>query len=369
MLDFAESRRERISYLVRMTRSVPTRNRETLPTTSRRVSTKSALPSGAYFFLHLKRREAFGSRRAPLGARRRGGRPLRGAAQDVTAVTAVVPPAARAEMFIINRTRALEVISMKHALTLILLITILVACAPQPTAQPAPVEPTTPQIQPKPPTTPGLPTREILAAVKLGTFPIKVKPGDLVKVQWTVNVDPPQAIDATALYYDTQSHPGTFGQGITPATAGYRSITTDPTSPLKAPRTFSTSFLAPDGDIHFRAHAVINGKHYWTNEAAIIVETVTQPSKPEFTIEADDRGFYPQEITVNRGDSLKITFIVRQSNVYYSGLQIRGPSFDTGKIAPGSRQTITLKPDATFTFTSYWPSSGVKKADGKVVVR
>jgi hypothetical protein len=90
----------------------------------------------------------------------------------------------------------------------------------------------------------------------------------------------------------------------------------------------------------------------------------------EFTLEADDSGFYPQStIEVPKGSKVKITFVVRTSNVYYGGLDFRSPKFETRQVRPGEKATVEFVADESFTFTSYWPISGVQKATGKVIVK
>ncbi len=89
-----------------------------------------------------------------------------------------------------------------------------------------------------------------------------------------------------------------------------------------------------------------------------------------FTIEADDMGFYPaNSITVNKDDNVQITFQVRPAGVYYGGLDFKAPPyFVTQRVAPGNSISVNFTADKNFTFSSYWPASGVKKADGQVVV-
>ncbi len=100
------------------------------------------------------------------------------------------------------------------------------------------------------------------------------------------------------------------------------------------------------------------------------VATTTTTQLKTFTIEADDSGFYPSgTITVSKGDRVKITFVVRTSGTYYGGLDFRSSVWgDTGTVKPGESTTVEFTADKTFTFTSYWPVSNVKKADGQVVV-
>lgn len=91
----------------------------------------------------------------------------------------------------------------------------------------------------------------------------------------------------------------------------------------------------------------------------------------EITLEADDLGFYPgSTVRVPKGANVKIHFIVRTKNTYPLGMQIRSNNnvFNTGPLSPGDTKEVEFKADQTFEFSSYWPSSGVLKANGKIVV-
>ena len=96
--------------------------------------------------------------------------------------------------------------------------------------------------------------------------------------------------------------------------------------------------------------------------------TVTEPKITSYTVKADDYMLDPKVITVKKGDILKITFQVSKDNVYYGGLDFRSDYFNTGKVIPGGIKEITLTPDQSFSYTSYWPSSGVQKATGQINV-
>jgi len=84
----------------------------------------------------------------------------------------------------------------------------------------------------------------------------------------------------------------------------------------------------------------------------------------EFTVEADDNGFYPNKLQVKIGEKVKINFKFRDASIYFAGLDIKG-HFPDIKYKLKGQQPLT----AEFTMkgetkiTSYWPSSGVKKAD------
>lgn len=104
---------------------------------------------------------------------------------------------------------------------------------------------------------------------------------------------------------------------------------------------------------------------------AILSPTPTPtPSNTGLTIviEADDYGFYPSNrLSVNAQEQVTITFHVLPRTTYYGGLTISSSKFNTGKIMPGQQATISFIADASFTITSYWPATGVKKADLHVI--
>jgi len=94
------------------------------------------------------------------------------------------------------------------------------------------------------------------------------------------------------------------------------------------------------------------------------------PETKEFSILADDHKFDPSTISVSKGETVKITFNFNDAEIYYGGLDIKSDYFTTKYRKSDSEKTKTAEfvADKSFSFTSYWPSSGVKKATGKVEV-
>ena len=84
----------------------------------------------------------------------------------------------------------------------------------------------------------------------------------------------------------------------------------------------------------------------------------------EYTIEADDRGFYPNKIRSKIGDNVTINFKFRDHLIYYAGLDVIGPfpdiKYKLGDEQPISRSFIMLEETI---IKSFWPSTGVKKAE------
>ena len=99
-------------------------------------------------------------------------------------------------------------------------------------------------------------------------------------------------------------------------------------------------------------------------ESDYVPKIEQQQGMAKFTVEADDNGFYPNKIQAKIGDKVMIHFKFRDNSIYFAGLDVKGP-FSTIKYKLKGEQPIT----AEFTMkdetkiTSYWPSSGVRKAD------
>ena len=107
-----------------------------------------------------------------------------------------------------------------------------------------------------------------------------------------------------------------------------------------------------------------------TKAITINVESGYVPPEPEpqqgmaeFTVEADDNGFYPNNIKAKIGDIVKISFKFRDDSIYFAGLDIKGPFEDIKYKLKGEQpitREFTMKDETKI--TSYWPASGVKKA-------
>lgn len=93
-------------------------------------------------------------------------------------------------------------------------------------------------------------------------------------------------------------------------------------------------------------------------------QEVQQTGLKEFSVESDDNGFYPNKLQAKIGDKVKINFKFRDSSIYFAGLDVKGP-FPTIQYKLKGEQPIaaefTMKDETKI--ISYWPSSGVKKAE------
>lgn len=89
----------------------------------------------------------------------------------------------------------------------------------------------------------------------------------------------------------------------------------------------------------------------------------------EYEVEADDNDFYPNKLKAKIGDKVIIHFKFRDNSIYFAGLDVKGP-FPTIEYKLKGEQPVTaefIMKDET-KITSYWPSSGVRKADLAVEV-
>ena len=95
--------------------------------------------------------------------------------------------------------------------------------------------------------------------------------------------------------------------------------------------------------------------------------SASQPGVEEFDVESDDFGFYPNSLMARINDRVIINFRFRNATMYFAGIDIQGP-FPTVKYRHGDKQPIkaefVMKDDTKM--TSYWPSTGIKKADLRV---
>ncbi|MBI2579055.1 MAG: hypothetical protein HYW26_05065 [Candidatus Aenigmarchaeota archaeon] len=198
------------------------------------------------------------------------------------------------------------------------------------------------------------------------------------QVVWKVKTEVPATITHTAVHYDYASHPGVFGTDVSAAESGYVSLTQEyAKGSFRVPNTFTSSITPPrEGIIYLRAHALINGKNYWTGQKRAEVragqsQQANSSANASFTVEGDDFSLTPKKIEVLKGSLVKIMFRVSENNVYYGGLDFRSGNdkFTTGAVLPGNNKTVEFTADESFSYTSYWPASGVKKATGEIVVK
>ncbi len=211
-------------------------------------------------------------------------------------------------------------------------------------------------------------------SVSIASAPSSARAGDKITFSWGVE-GPSTTIPHTAVHYDYAPHPNVF-EGTTPEGSGYPKFTQDfAQGQFNIPRTFTASITADKaGTLYYRGHAIVNGEQYWTEEESIYIAaekpkeqpTPKMPANIDYTLEADDNGFYMEggrkisSIIVDRNREVNILFKVRTDDVYYGGLDFRGCGMNTGA-KPGESAVLSFVADNPCTITSYWPSSGVTK--------
>jgi hypothetical protein len=132
---------------------------------------------------------------------------------------------------------------------------------PTPTATPIP---TTPMPTPTPTPTPGY-SVEVLSA------PATAAAGQSFMVSWRVNSPGQKTINHTAVHYgpDSKSEPLTL--------TSYPMLTTVQKGTI--PADFSANItISKTGTIYFRAHAIIDGTNYWSDEKTITLTVSTNIS-------------------------------------------------------------------------------------------
>lgn len=236
-----------------------------------------------------------------------------------------------------------------------------------------PTPPQTPGTPEVPPTPPPIPQENI--EISVVTAPQTARVGEPVNISWKVS-GAEKTISHTAIHYDYTSHPGTFGSDIGPQASEYLKLTSEYASgSFNIPNTFSAIVIPYQaGTLYYRAHAIVDGKNYWTDEKSISIAATQPPvaTVDRFSIDADDSGYYSDSkkissIAVTPGKMVNITFNVLSTNVYHGGLDFRGCGANIGA-KPGESTSLEFSPTATCTITSYWPLTGISKAELDVTV-
>lgn len=249
--------------------------------------------------------------------------------------------------------------------------------------QPGPVATPTPAALPT--ETPAITAPVSAATIDVLSFPPSVDAASKFSVSWKINSDAQIGIQHTAVHYGTSPVPDAKVPSDYPGVTKIQSGT--------IPGSFSVELSLPSaGSYYFRAHAIVDGRHVWSGEKVMTVKatvptqaptTITTPAAPtqtppvtgnDYAIEADDNGFYMSgskisSLNAARDSKITIAFGVKTENVYYGGLDFRSSKFaNSPKVAPGGSWTSPeIAVDGDFTISSYWPASGVKKADLRVV--
>lgn len=127
------------------------------------------------------------------------------------------------------------------------------AVTPEPTVEPTAV-----------PTVPPAPTQQPGISVDILNAPASALVGKSFDVIWKVNSPVQKTIPHTAIHYgpDSQGEPLTL--------SSYPNLTTAQTGTI--PSNFSVKMILNNtGTTYFRAHAIVDGIHYWSSERTISI--------------------------------------------------------------------------------------------------
>jgi cytochrome c oxidase subunit II len=220
-----------------------------------------------------------------------------------------------------------------------------------------------------PGTASGTPAKTV--SISLVSVPTSILEGSSASVTWRVDTNAVGTVPHTAVHYDTSSHPGVLGLSDGPAASGYPGMTTQFSSVTSAiPGTFTDAITAPSGAsmIFLRAHVIVDGQNYWTDEVSIPVEkagsgtgapgdngsTASPPpaggsTTKEYTITARQFAYEPSMIKVNKGDTV-ILHITSADVTHGFGINEYGIS---ESLSPGKEVTVQFVADKAGTFTYY----------------
>ena len=198
----------------------------------------------------------------------------------------------------------------------------------------------------------------------VGNVDVRVPSGKMKIVQ-TVKVDSNQLSVLTLDFAADQSLLSTGnGYSLKPVihATSYRNATLENIGPsqvrLRNGTEFSSQTIAFD----------LDGKETQPPASTPPTAPPGAPTKT-FKIELDDAGIYPNSITVKKGDVVEVDFMSRAQGTYYGGLDVRDGVWGANVfVATGKTKSVTFTADQSFSFKTYWPSSGVYKATGQVVV-
>ncbi len=77
----------------------------------------------------------------------------------------------------------------------------------------------------------------------------------------------------TGIHYGYLSHPGDLGSGTNPIAVGYPGVAEVSADVLNVKNDFEVTITPrQSGILYFRAHAVLDGQNYWSDERSVEVE-------------------------------------------------------------------------------------------------
>lgn len=111
-------------------------------------------------------------------------------------------------------------------------------------------------------------------SVAVSAPPIDGRAGTPVPLTWDVQAPVGAVATHTAIHWGTSSVVGELGTEVGPGAAGYSNLLPDyAAGSFALPRTFTGAVTFPvAGTFYYRAHAIIDGKNYWSPEYAVVIQ-------------------------------------------------------------------------------------------------
>ena len=109
------------------------------------------------------------------------------------------------------------------------------------------------------------------------SVPKSITAGTIFGIDWDIQAEEQTAVEHTVIHWDTTSRPGEFGLDVDDEASGYsqKTVAFDIGSFL-VPAGFEDNIKIEDAltgqVIYLRAHAVLLGKNYWSDEVAIPIK-------------------------------------------------------------------------------------------------
>ncbi|MBI4450141.1 hypothetical protein HY634_03715 [Candidatus Uhrbacteria bacterium] len=111
-------------------------------------------------------------------------------------------------------------------------------------------------------------------SVAVSAPPVSGRAGSPVPLTWGVQAPVGAIATHTATHWGTSSTSGELGTEVAPGSAGYPNLLPDyAQGSFALPRTFTGAVTFPStGTYYYRAHAIIDGKNYWSPEYSVVVQ-------------------------------------------------------------------------------------------------
>ncbi|MBI2578949.1 MAG: DUF4382 domain-containing protein [Candidatus Aenigmarchaeota archaeon] len=107
-------------------------------------------------------------------------------------------------------------------------------------------------------------------------------------------------------------------------------------------------------------------------DGKVIIGVGAPPPAPKpklvinITVEADNNTLYPVSAEVKKDATVRLTFRVREGT-NSTGLEFRSEKFTTGPVLPGASATVEFTADKSFSYSTYFGGSSVKRAEGWII--